>query len=328
MRDMIMKGDSMIKKYKLGLNLILIACIMMITGACGNPAPIFEKEETFNYESVPDDKDNFSFAQFSIWCPENIKTYKGILYLGAGFQYSSIPYMKEEIFRDIARDNDFIILSSHMRNRVEEDAEIPYWEAESGTGQAMLNALKYFAEESKHPELEHAPLAMWGFSAGGQFSYSFACWKPERVISFVSVKGGRYESDPNNGALKVPGLFFSAEHDLQRRIDAVNELFAENIKKEPLWCLTNELNSGHEEGKTGELAFPWLREVIKQRMPQDTALKKPIKLKELDQSLAWAGDRITGEIAAVLDYKNDKKDSSWLPNEKIAKLWKKFHLQK
>ncbi len=29
-----------------------------------------------------------------------------------------------------------------------------------------------------------------GFSAGGQYNYEFASWKPEKVISFVVNKGG------------------------------------------------------------------------------------------------------------------------------------------
>jgi dienelactone hydrolase len=97
---------------------------------------------------------------------------------------------------------------------------------------------------------------MWGFSAGGQYNYQFACWKPERVIAFIAIKGGYYFSEPNNEALKIPALFFTGEDDLQRRIDAVDELFDRNIKDEPLWCLAHEPNSGHEIGQTDEFVIP------------------------------------------------------------------------
>lgn len=314
--------------YKLSFFVVLIMCIMMMAVACSSQAPIFEEGKVYDYKSIPDDKDNFSFAQFSVWCPENIKTYKGILYSGVGYEYSSIPMIYEENWRDLARENEFIILASHMKSRTEKDNKIEYWQAEYGSGQEMLNALRYFAKESKHPELEHAPLAMWGFSAGGQFNYQFACWKPERVITFVAIKGGYYFSEPNNEALKIPALFFTGENDLQRRKDAVDELFYKNIKAEPLWCLANEPNSAHEIGKTDELAILWLNEVIKQRLPQKAnPSKRPIKLKDMDHSLAWLGDRTNGEIAPILDYKNDKKNSSWMPNGDIAKMWNRFHLQ-
>lgn len=314
-------------QFKLGLTIILTVGIMMAIVACTSPAPIFDKDKSFTYESIPDDKDNFSFAKFSIWCPENVKTYKGILYLGAGYEYSSIPMMEDENWRDLAREKGFIILTSHMRSRIEEDTEILYSQAAYGSGQEMLNALKYFAKESEHPELEHAPLAMWGFSAGAQFSYNFACWKPESVITIVAVKGGYYFPEPENEMLKIPALFFTGEYDLQIRKDVVKELFEKNIGEHPLWCLANEPNSDHEIGETGKLTIPWLKEVIKQRLPKNVDPSKgPIKLKDIDQSLAWLGDRTNNEIVAIKDYQNNQNNSSWLPNETVAQIWKGFHL--
>lgn len=315
--------------FKLSMVVILIFCMMILAVACRSQAPIFEEDKIYTYKSTPDDKDNFSYAQFSVWCPKDVKTYRGILYLGAGYEYSSIPMMYQTEWQEFARKNEFVILTSHIKSRTEANNEIAYWQVEYGAGQEMLNTLKYFAKEADHPEIEHAPLAMWGFSAGGQFNYHFACWKPERVITFVAVKGGYYLSEPNNEALKIPALFFTGENDLQRRIDAAQELFNKNIKAEPLWCLANEANSGHEIGKTDELAIPWLNEAIKQRLPQNAnASKGPITLKDMNQSLVWLGDRTDGEIAPILDYKKDKKDSSWIPNEELGKIWKEFHLYK
>ncbi|MEG1255355.1 hypothetical protein [Clostridium sp.] len=313
--------------YKFSIGIIM--CAMIILVACRNEAPTQEGDKIFTYTSTPSDEDNFSYGQFSIWCPENIKTYKGILYLGAGYEYSSIPMMDEAKWQDIARENEFILLTSHMKSRTEADSDIAYWQAEYGSGQEMLNALGYFAKESNHPEIEHAPLAMWGFSAGAQFNYHFACWNPERVITFIAVKGGYYFSEPSNETLKIPALWFTGEYDLQRRIDAVNELFDKNIKNEPLWCLANEPDSEHEIGKTDELAIPWLNEVIKQRLPEKVnATKGPIILKDINQSSVWLGDRTDGYIAPILEHKGDKKSSSWIPNGDLAKIWTEFHLHK
>ena len=313
--------------YKYSIVVIVIMCTMVIATACTSQVPTQEGDKIYTYTSTPSDKDNFSYAQFSIWCPENIKTYKGILYLGAGYEYSSIPMMDEEKWKEIARENQFILLTSHMKSRTEENTEISYWQAEYGSGQAMLDALGHFAKEAKHPEIEHAPLAMWGFSAGAQFNYHFACWKPERVITYIAVKGGYYFSEPNNEALKIPALWFTGESDLQRRIDAANNLFNKYIDKEPLWCLANEAASGHEIGKTDELAIPWLKEVIKQRIPKKAnSSKGPIELKDMNQSRVWLGDRTDAYIAPILDYKKDKRNSSWIPSEDLARIWKDFHM--
>ncbi len=298
---------------------IIIISIMMMATACTSQAPVFEEDMIYNYKSTPDDKVNFSYAQFSIWFPKNVETYRGILYLGAGYEYSSIPMMKEKRWQDFARENQFVILTSYMKSRTEEDNDISYWQAEYGTGQELLNALKYFAKEANHPEVAKAPLAMWGFSAGGQFNYQFACWKPERVITYVAIKGGYYFAEMNDEALKIPALFFTGENDLPRRIQAVDELFKKNIKTEPLWCLAKEADSEHEIGKTYDLAIPWLSEVVKQRLPQKA-------LKDIDNSHAWLGERTTGEIAPIGDYAKDRNNASWLPSENTARIWTEFHL--
>jgi predicted esterase len=313
--------------YKLSIVVILILSMMLMAASCSRQAPVFETEKKYTYNALPEEKDNFSFAQFAIWCPENIKTYRGILYLGAGYEYSSIPMMYEEKWQNFARENQFVILTSHMKSRAEEGNDISYWQAEYGSGEEMINALAYFAQETKHPEIKNAPLAMWGFSAGAQYNYHFTCWKPERVITFVAVKGGYFFSELNKEALKVPALFFTGENDLQRRKDAVEDLFDKYIKDEPLWCLANESDSGHEIGKTEELAMPWLQEMINQRLPQNASTsKKAIKLKEVDQSLAWLGDKTDGKIAPISDYNKDNKNSTWIPNENLAKSWQGFHL--
>lgn len=313
---------------KFGIALVIIFG-MGIVMACGRQVPTLEEDKIFTFTATPKEKDNFSYAQFSVWCPENVKTYKGILYLGAGYEYSSIPMMEEEKWKDIARENEFVLLTSHMKSRTEEDYEIPYWQAEFGSGQALLDTLAYFAKESKHPEIENAPLAMWGFSAGGQFNYQFACWKPERVITFVAIKGGYYFAEPNNEALKIPALYFTGENDLQRRKDAAKDLFNKYADKEPLWCLANEATSGHEIGKTDELAIPWMKEVIKQRMPKNAnPAKGVIVLKEISKSNSWVGDRTDGAITPVLEFKKDKNISSWIPNEELANIWKGFHYYK
>ena len=73
-----------------------------------------------------------------------------------------------------------------------------YYEADKGSGAALLESIKAFGVESKHPELEHAPLLLWGHSARGQFNYDFTCWKPDRVIAFVANKGAYYVSISTN----------------------------------------------------------------------------------------------------------------------------------
>ena len=95
----------------------------------------------------------------------------------------------------------------HDQNFIEEDAAVS-----RGSGQALLDALAGLGDRLGHTELGSAPLLLWGMSAGGQFNYEFAAWKPERVAAFVVNKGGiYYTAQIPKAAREVPGLLFTGE---------------------------------------------------------------------------------------------------------------------
>lgn len=320
--------------YRYAAVLIAVLCIIVMAASCDSK--VVEQSKTvepskdmvYRYTLTPVGKENFSSAEFAIWLPGGIETYRGVLYLGPGYESSSIPFMEETRWQELAREHKLVILTSCMFSRDEEGIAGPYWMAEHGSGQALLNALSYFAKESKHPEIENAPLAMWGHSAGGQFGYAFACWKPERVITFVAIKGGYYLAEASEKVLKMPALWFVGEFDEPRRLDAVDKLFQKYMDEEPLWSLGYEQNAGHEIGRADELAIPWLKEMIEARLPKDAnASKGPIVLKDIDQSKAWLGDMMDGYTAPASNYERDRKVAIWIPNEKLAKLWRAFRLQ-
>ena len=63
------------------------------------------------------------------------------------------------------------------------------------------------------PKLADAPLLLWGMSAGGEFNYEFAAWKPERVVAFVVNKGNVYYTGlASDAARRVPGLLFTGRN--------------------------------------------------------------------------------------------------------------------
>ena len=65
-----------------------------------------------------------------------------------------------------------------------------YADVSKGSGQALLDAIGKFSARSQHAEVATAPLLLWGMSAGGEFNYEFAVWKPERVAAFIVKIGG------------------------------------------------------------------------------------------------------------------------------------------
>ena len=146
-----------------------------------------------------------------------------------------------------------------------------YVNVSQGSGQALLDALAVFAKQSGHAEVAGAPLVLWGMSAGGQFNYEFAAWKPERVIAFVVNKGGIYYSAlVPRAARHVPALLFVGDKDLAFRTDTIVGLFAVNRRAGALWALVNEPETAHAVGRSRDLGAMFFADVLAQRLSSGT----------------------------------------------------------
>ena len=138
-----------------------------------------------------------------------------------------------------------------------------YARAEKGSGQALLDAIARFAKSAEHAEAVDLPLLLWGHSAGGEFNYEFACWRPERVKAFVVNKGGYYFTHlAPTATRKVPGIFFIGGKDEEFRILSIRGIFAINQRAGAVWKLAIEPDEGHEEGATRQMAVEFFESVL------------------------------------------------------------------
>lgn len=90
--------------------------------------------------------------------------------------------------------------------------------------------LERFAAESKHPELNGAPLILGGLSASVLATRNVACVAPERVLGVVHAAGGNLQEMPDDGRgmVQVPFLAMNGEFE---------------------WC--GPAGGGHASGKAG-----------------------------------------------------------------------------
>src|SRR4029079_3623354 len=147
-----------------------------------------------------------------------------------------------------------------------------------GSGQALLDAITKFGERSKHSELSTAPLVIFGMSAGGQFDYEFAAWKPERVAAFVVNKGGSHDSALGpQAAGSVPALLFIGGKDLEFRTNTIVGLFAVNRRGGALWALTEEPSAAHVVGKSRDVAMLLFEDLLPLRLPSSGTTLVPIE---------------------------------------------------
>jgi pimeloyl-ACP methyl ester carboxylesterase len=189
---------------------------------------------------------------------------------------------------------------------------ITYSQAEYGSGRALLAGLAALGKASGHPEMATVPIFVLGFSAGGQFSYSFACFCPERVAAFCSNKGGIYNTPVTAAVRAVPGLFIMGEKDQASRHAATRQIYLPNRKLGARWCMAMEPVFGHNTANANNLALPFFEAVMR----------------------SW--DRPPAEHAGiVLDLEHRKiiapgvppKDAGltfWFPDEQTMAVWNTF----
>ncbi|MBN2335256.1 hypothetical protein JXL21_06815 [Candidatus Bathyarchaeota archaeon] len=287
------------------------------------------------FDTVIPPGENYDKAEFRLWLPDEPGALKGVLVAVTGSNMDSRSWVTQSGWRDeankrdlkvrssywqdIARRHSLALLGCNFTDRRHEDMFIEeYANAGNGSGQALLDALVDFAEQSGHSELEAAPLAFWGMSAGGQFNYEFACWKPERTITFVLNKGGIYYTALAPAATrKVPGILFIGEKDSPFRTRIVDGIFSMNRRADAVWTLVVEPGAVHEVGRSLEFAELYFDEVIPLRLsPEPCGDLQPLKLGE-----GYLGSLDT-KTYALYDLERAKMGpASWLPTEKTAKAW-------
>ncbi len=130
-----------------------------------------------------------------------------------------------------------------------------YSRAERGSGECLERAVCELAARLGAGDLGGKPLAIVGSSAGGQFAYEFACWRPARVLAFVAHKGGVYFTHlapPEARAL--PGLFFIGGLDSLHRRLSLTGVWSMGRRAGACWALVDPSTTAGSFTPTGR--FP------------------------------------------------------------------------
>jgi hypothetical protein len=267
-------------------------------------------------------KDNFTKADFRFWSPAYTQPIRAIIVLVPGLRGDGRGMATDPAWQALAQKYRLALVGCDLVGPGS------YYEAPNGTGDALLEALKKFGEQSNHPEVATAPILLYGESAGGQFNYDFVLWKPERVLAFVVNKGGYYNSgSPDNAVCSVPGLFFLGLTDTDLRINAITSIWTEGRKRGALWALAPQPNSGHEFSRTAAVARTFFDSVLPNRLPDDLAASGDAPpMKPMEESQGWTGDLKTHATQAIAAGSDADRSAAWLPDEKSAAAWKQFVL--
>jgi hypothetical protein len=152
-------------------------------------------------------------------------------------------------------------------------------------------------------------------SAGGEFNYEFAAWKPERVAAFVVNKGGIYYTAlTSRGARNVPGILFIGGKDLQSRINTITGLFEVNRRGGALWALAEEPGAAHVIGRSIDVARILFEDVLALRLSDG-------KLKTLNEKDGFIGNIKAGTFQPAASAPASANATAWLPTERVARAW-------
>lgn len=271
---------------------------------------------SWSYESKQGSASPIEIANFKLWVPAG--PVRGMIALVPGANGDGRGAADDGGWQNFAREMNFGLIACYFKAR--DTGSTPYSIADDGSGDALLDALKEFDKAHKRPEVASAPLLLWGHSAGGQFNFNFARWKPERTIAFVVNKGGfYYDRKVTPAGRAVPGMLFLGTNDTPVRVANITKLFDDNRGKGALWALCAEPNAGHGVGNSAKVARQFFKSTVALRLPKVGGNNALLAVKEAD---GWLADNKTFEGFPAKSFKGKQSDASWMPDEATYLVWK------
>ncbi len=260
---------------------------------------------------------NYAIAEFKLWYPEGAAPIRAVVVLVPGSNGDGRSAAEDPVWQAFATKHNLALVGCHITDKPHDQNFLEdYANVSQGSGQALLDTLTAFASSAGHPELETAPLLLWGMSAGGQFNYEFAAWKPERVAAFVVNKGGIYYTAlTSRAARSVPGMLFIGGKDLDSRVQTITGLFALNRRAGALWAIAEEPAAAHIVGRSRDLAIIFYEEILPLRLGEGHDLKP------LVEKSGFLGDPKLKTFHPISEGPAPAYPASWLPNERVARAW-------
>ncbi len=260
---------------------------------------------------------NYAVAEFRLWRPDAGGAIRAVVVLMPGSNGDARSMVDDPVWQAFAVKHKLALVGCHITDKPHEQNFIEeYANVSQGSGDALLSALSAFGSRTQHPELGSAPLLLWGMSAGGQFNYEFAVWKPERVLAFVVNKGGIYYTALAPRASRdVPGMLFIGGKDLESRIQTITGLFALNRRAGALWALAEEPGAAHIVGRSRDLAMIFFEDILSLRLTEAGALKP------LAEKAGFLGDPKSKIFRPMSEGAAPNYPTAWLPSARVARAW-------
>ncbi len=258
--------------------------------------------------------DTYGVADFRLYVPDGVTTVRGIYAHLDPYLVDSRGVVEDPQLRALCEASSFALLGALLDSR----------HMDTGIGDAVLRALADAAAVSGHPELAWSPLYFDGWSWGGQFAYHFTVWRPDRVLGFVTQKGGLHDTGPAGDAIRVPGYLIIGEDDAAYRIANLTGIFLAHRPLGARWCLAMHPGAGHERVTDRALLDGIFAAAVARRLPAVTPPDGPVVLRDLPETSGWLGERATARIGAHACFAAPADTACWFPSRDVARGWQDF----
>ncbi len=270
--------------------------------------------EIHDVSILENDTASYNYADFRMWVNDSTDTLRGIYWFMHPNNGDSRNVVSDSNYQILASNQDFALLGAHIFNM----------HMYTGIGDAVIAAMDSFAVLFSHNEISFIPFFINGYSWGGQFGYHFTKWIPERMLGFITQKGGHHDTTDAGAAIEVPGLMFIAENDPPYRIENLTGIFLDHRPLGAKWILAMEQGVGH----TQVIDYPFLdsffNTVANLRLPDSMDVFQPISLNTLQDTIGWLGIQDAWVIGSWDCYDGIYDSSSWFPTREVGELWQNF----
>ena len=257
--------------------------------------------EMLDYTVPPRPNDNFLEASFRLIISSGPKPINAVLVYIPGTDGDGRGIVADPKFLTLGEECHAAVLGCYYRGE-----GLSYDDPRGGSGRALDEALAYFAAKSCEPQISRVKLLFVGFSQGGIFTFNYVCWRPQRVEAFAALRAIFPSLPPQPESFRVPGLLAAGENDEAGRIRAIASAYGQAEGKNAKWALLLEKQSGHQIGRSFELASSFFEAICR-----GDSSTTPVRI---DTQGKEAGDPAFRGT-----------HSCWFPNREVADFWMELH---
>lgn len=276
--------------------------------------PIGEFIDDWTYKIFPEAPyTNFDIAEFRMWVPQENTNLKAVLVLLTSYNGSALGLANSPEWQAYAEKERLAICTVNFKS-LENGGN--YAQAGSGSGQALIDAIDQITTKHAISQLSKLPYLMRGYSAGGNFSYSFSNFMPEKVVGLVSIRGGQLETTTKNRT--IPGLVLTGELEGAQRNEYLKGIVLDKRNDGGLWSFAIEPDATHfnDLRPSDALTKVFFSSILKQWVSVNSE-----DLNLIPEDSGWLGNNTRTNIYTYSDYPGNKTSAFWLVDEEFAEAW-------